>query len=81
MHLHASPTSADQEQQADKHELHNSTVDSETAGSDDSASSGGDILLELDEDELFEERISGPASASNACQADVWFLLAPASGP
>ena len=40
MHLHASPTSADQEQQADEHLLHISTVYSETAESDDSASSG-----------------------------------------
>ena len=55
MHLHTSPTSADQEQQADEDILHISTVDSKSDSSKDSKSSDNEIVLEFDEDELFEE--------------------------
>jgi len=78
MHLHASPTSADQEQQADEHLLHISTVDSESEESDDSTSLGGAVVLEFNEDELFEEasrfRTSFLTSSQSSHPSSSWHL-------
>ena len=78
MHLHASPTLADQEQQADEQELHNSAVESESDSSEDSTSSDEGIVREFTEDELFEEasqfRTSFLTSSQSSHPSSSWHL-------